>query len=280
MIVMLGRLGAAAPTAGFGLELDAIVAVIIGGASFRGGTGRLRDTAVGVLFLAILNNGLSGLQMGDAQFFLIKGGAILAGADAAGVGAGAFLAAGDGAHDRLPAIDFGHTAFDAAFGRGDVYDIGHKPERAAKRPLTVAIAGCGGVAQAKWIPAIRRLQTIGEPVAIARLADPDAETAAEGARASAARRPSRASATMLDAARPDLLLVLAPDAAHVPLAPPGDRAPACRAWSRSRWPRSRAMRRRLVRFAEDRGVLLAAVANKRFSPPYAHGKGAGRCRRA
>lgn len=78
MIVMLGRLGAAAPTAGFGLELDAIVAVIIGGASFRGGTGRLRDTAVGVIFLAILNNGLSGLQMGDAQFFLIKGGAILA----------------------------------------------------------------------------------------------------------------------------------------------------------------------------------------------------------
>jgi ribose/xylose/arabinose/galactoside ABC-type transport system permease subunit len=72
------RLAAPPPTAGFGLELDAIVAVIIGGASFRGGTGRLRDTAVGVLFLAILNNGLSGLQMVDAQFFLIKGGIILA----------------------------------------------------------------------------------------------------------------------------------------------------------------------------------------------------------
>ena len=77
MLVMLGRLGAAAPTAGFGLELDAIVAVIIGGASFRGGSGRLRDTIVGVLFLAILNNGLQGLQMGDAQFLLIKGVAIL-----------------------------------------------------------------------------------------------------------------------------------------------------------------------------------------------------------
>lgn len=78
MIIMLGRLGAAAPTAGFGLELDAIVAVVIGGASFRGGEGRLRDTAMGVLFLAVLNNGLSGLQMGDAGFFLIKGTAILA----------------------------------------------------------------------------------------------------------------------------------------------------------------------------------------------------------
>jgi ribose/xylose/arabinose/galactoside ABC-type transport system permease subunit len=77
MLVMLGRLGAAAPTAGFGLELDAIVAVIIGGASFRGGEARLRDTATGVLFLSVLNNGLSGLQMGDAGFFLIKGSAIL-----------------------------------------------------------------------------------------------------------------------------------------------------------------------------------------------------------
>ena len=78
MLVMLGRLGAAAPTAGFGLELDAIVAVVIGGASFRGGTGRIADTAIGVAFLAILNNGLSGLGMGDAQFFLVKGSAILA----------------------------------------------------------------------------------------------------------------------------------------------------------------------------------------------------------
>jgi ribose/xylose/arabinose/galactoside ABC-type transport system permease subunit len=77
MVVMLGRLGAAAPTAGFGLELDAIVAVVIGGASFRGGEGRLRDTAIGVLFLAVLNNGLSGLQMGDAMFFVIKGSVIL-----------------------------------------------------------------------------------------------------------------------------------------------------------------------------------------------------------
>ena len=59
MAVMLGRLGAAAPTAGFGLELDAIVAVVIGGASFRGGEGRLRDTAIGVIFLAVINNGLS-----------------------------------------------------------------------------------------------------------------------------------------------------------------------------------------------------------------------------
>ena len=55
-----------------------------------------------------------------------------------------------------PAIDFGHTAPDAAFQRGDVYDVGVKADRAAKRRLRIGIAGCGGVAQAKWLPAIRR----------------------------------------------------------------------------------------------------------------------------
>ena len=47
-----------------------------------------------------------------------------------------------------PAIDFGHTAFDLAFEKGDVYGIRPDEKRAAKRQLTVAIAGCGGVAQA------------------------------------------------------------------------------------------------------------------------------------
>jgi ribose transport system permease protein len=77
-LLMIARLAAAAPTAGFGLELDAIVAVIIGGTSFRGGSGRLGNTVVGVLFIAVLDNGLSVLQLGDAEFQLLKGLAILA----------------------------------------------------------------------------------------------------------------------------------------------------------------------------------------------------------
>ena len=77
-LLMIARLAAAAPTAGFGLELDAIVAVIIGGTSFRGGSGRLGNTIVGVAFIAVLDNGLSVLQLGDAAFQLLKGLAILA----------------------------------------------------------------------------------------------------------------------------------------------------------------------------------------------------------
>lgn len=77
-LLMIARLAAAAPTAGFGLELDAIVAVIIGGTSFKGGSGRLGNTVAGVVFIAVLDNGLSALQLGDAQAELLKGVGILA----------------------------------------------------------------------------------------------------------------------------------------------------------------------------------------------------------
>jgi ribose/xylose/arabinose/galactoside ABC-type transport system permease subunit len=78
MALMIARIGAAAPTSGYGLELDAIVAVIIGGTSFKGGSGRMRNSLYGVAFIAVLNNGLSGLQMGDPEFLLLKGLAIIA----------------------------------------------------------------------------------------------------------------------------------------------------------------------------------------------------------
>lgn len=75
--VTVSRFGAAAPDAAYGLELDAIVAVIIGGNAFQGGEGGLRKTIVGVLFIIILNNGLRSQGMRDADFFAFKGAAIL-----------------------------------------------------------------------------------------------------------------------------------------------------------------------------------------------------------
>jgi ribose/xylose/arabinose/galactoside ABC-type transport system permease subunit len=50
----------------YGLEFDAIVSVIIGGSSMMGGEGNLRKTIVGVLFISILNNGLSTMGMRDS----------------------------------------------------------------------------------------------------------------------------------------------------------------------------------------------------------------------
>lgn len=76
-IVTMARMGAAEPNAVFGLELDAIVAVIIGGNSLSGGVGGLRQTIFGVIFLSLLNNGLSTMGLRDAYFYFYKGIVIL-----------------------------------------------------------------------------------------------------------------------------------------------------------------------------------------------------------
>lgn len=76
-LITVSRMGAAQPNAVFGLELDAIAAVIIGGVSLSGGEGRLRQTIVGVVFLSLLNNGLSTLGLRDATVLFYKGLVIL-----------------------------------------------------------------------------------------------------------------------------------------------------------------------------------------------------------
>ena len=76
-IVTIARMSAGAPNAVYGLEFDAIVAVIIGGSSMMGGEGSIRKTIVGVIFLSILNNGLSTMGMRDSAFYLYKGAVIL-----------------------------------------------------------------------------------------------------------------------------------------------------------------------------------------------------------
>jgi ribose transport system permease protein len=57
-LMLAGRTNSGYPTAAAGAELDAIAAVIIGGASFAGGAGTVWGTAIGVLLIAVLRNGL------------------------------------------------------------------------------------------------------------------------------------------------------------------------------------------------------------------------------
>ena len=52
--------------------------MIIGGVSLSGGEGKMRQTIVGVIFLALLNNGLSTLGLRDASVQFYKGLVILA----------------------------------------------------------------------------------------------------------------------------------------------------------------------------------------------------------
>jgi ribose transport system permease protein len=76
-VVTATRMSAGVPNAVYGLEFDAIVAVIIGGSSMTGGEGSIIKTIVGVLFISVLNNGLSTMGMRDSAFYLYKGAIIL-----------------------------------------------------------------------------------------------------------------------------------------------------------------------------------------------------------
>ncbi|MCC5577828.1 ABC transporter permease [Microtetraspora sp. AC03309] len=58
-IVLASRLDSSQPSAGEGLELDVIAAVVIGGASLAGGVGRITGTIVGVLIVGVMHNGLN-----------------------------------------------------------------------------------------------------------------------------------------------------------------------------------------------------------------------------
>ncbi|WP_394848693.1 ABC transporter permease [Pendulispora brunnea] len=58
-VVLAMRLDSSQPSAGNGYELDTIAAIVIGGASLRGGVGQVGGTIVGVLIIGVLRNGLN-----------------------------------------------------------------------------------------------------------------------------------------------------------------------------------------------------------------------------
>jgi ribose transport system permease protein len=58
-----GRLNAGSPTFGELAELDAIAAVVIGGASFLGGRGNVANALVGALMIGVIRNGMNLLDV-------------------------------------------------------------------------------------------------------------------------------------------------------------------------------------------------------------------------
>ncbi|MFE9639842.1 ABC transporter permease/substrate-binding protein [Nocardiopsis alba] len=62
-VILAARLASAQPQAAQGYELDAIAAVVIGGASLAGGVGTALGTLIGALILAVLRNGLNLLSV-------------------------------------------------------------------------------------------------------------------------------------------------------------------------------------------------------------------------
>ena len=76
-IIMTSRLSSAQPTAGTGYELDAIAAVVLGGTSLAGGSGRILGTIVGALIIGILNNALNLMNVSSYYQMIAKGSVIL-----------------------------------------------------------------------------------------------------------------------------------------------------------------------------------------------------------
>ncbi|MBP5499715.1 MAG: ribose ABC transporter permease, partial [Bacteroidales bacterium] len=76
-LLVTARLDSAQPNAGTGYDLDAIAAVVIGGASLSGGKGSIWGTVVGALIIGVLNNGLVLLNVSPFWQQVIKGLVIL-----------------------------------------------------------------------------------------------------------------------------------------------------------------------------------------------------------
>lgn len=76
-IIYTSRLMSAQPTAGQGLEMDAIAAVIIGGTSLAGGKGGVMGTLIGALIIGVLDNILNLMNVSPFYQDIVKGAVIL-----------------------------------------------------------------------------------------------------------------------------------------------------------------------------------------------------------
>lgn len=76
-IVLASRMYSGQPTAGDGAEMDAIAAVVVGGTSMSGGSGKIGGTIIGCLIIGVLNNGLNLLNVNSFWQYVVKGVVIL-----------------------------------------------------------------------------------------------------------------------------------------------------------------------------------------------------------
>ncbi len=72
-VLETGRVGSATSSLGYGYELDAIAACVVGGVSMRGGIGRISGVIIGCLIFQLISYGLVFLGVNPYTQYLIKG---------------------------------------------------------------------------------------------------------------------------------------------------------------------------------------------------------------
>lgn len=165
---------------------------------------------------------------------------------------------------------YAHSPIDKMFRQADVYGIGYDAQRAARKPVRLAIIGCGGVAQSKHIPAIMRLRTTWEPVELVAVC---MRNELQGRKVSETYRTKWYAdyIQMLDEEKPDGVLVLSPDKLHYTCAMECLRR-GIHVLVEKPITQDIAQARQLCDFADAQGLTLMTVSNKRYSPPYLRAK--------
>jgi ribose/xylose/arabinose/galactoside ABC-type transport system permease subunit len=73
----VARLGAAGPTLGQDLLLNSLAAIVVGGTSLSGGVGGVHRTLIGVLIIALLDNGLNLMGVNQYSQMVVKGSVVI-----------------------------------------------------------------------------------------------------------------------------------------------------------------------------------------------------------
>jgi predicted dehydrogenase len=165
---------------------------------------------------------------------------------------------------------YGHTPVRKAFDQADVYGIGHDPARSSRKSIRLGFVGAGGVVQSKHWPAIMRLRVIWEPVCITAFATPDEKQAIKVKDVFGGHWYSNCRQMLADEDL-DGVIVASPDEFHA------DHSMACLEAGRHvlvEKPIARSLfdAERMCSLADERGLVLMTVANKRYSPPYVRAK--------
>jgi len=165
---------------------------------------------------------------------------------------------------------YAHSPIKKMFERGDVYGVGYDEERAARKPLRLAIIGAGGVAVSKHIPAIMRLKTIWEPVELVAICRRNERVGKHIAKMYGCRWYMEY-AELLKHEQIDGALVLSNDEFHA------EHSIACiekgiAVLVEKPITRSLVDSEKMCCLADKKKVPLMTVSNKRYSPPYFRAK--------